>query len=120
MTIYWGDVGSINFYWNDLLISSFGVHSKKKTLENYKNMGEFFIRDGLERGNNLEQIKQVCLYHCITTWRRKYENKAIWKCDHQLFCACLYSLIKLKFIKNEDDYILYIPRNSKTCKFDKT
>ncbi len=48
-------------------------------------------------------------YFCELIYERKINNQRISGLDHQKFCACLLSLVRLKVI-DEDDAVFIAPR----------
>tara|TARA_R110000824_G_scaffold314944_3_gene501855 strand:- start:508 stop:852 length:345 start_codon:yes stop_codon:yes gene_type:complete len=111
--IYNGSVGSINIFYKDLFISSFPIHNKIKTYENYKYHGEYLIEDTLKR-NRINLKEQILTYKFFINnmYERKKRKESIWKRDHELLMCMVFALIKLKVL-DEDDHILIMPKKKK-------
>lgn len=109
MTIYNGCDGSLNLYYKGLLISSFPL-TKKNTFTRYKYQGEYLIR----KSNHIPikiQIKTY-IHFCNMIHRRKINNQAIRKSDHQMFLNSLFALMRLNII-NDDESNGYLIMNKK-------
>ena len=116
--IYQGCNGSLNLYYKDKLISSFAL-TNKKTFEAYKYQGEYLILKSLRDNLNIKKQIYTYTYFCNNIYRRKINNQAIRRSDHEMFLSCFFALLKLKIIDNED--YLIMPRKKlsklKTTKF---
>ena len=55
MTIYNGSQGSLNLFYNGLLISSFPL-TTKKTFERYKFQGEYLILKSMKQNIKIKQM----------------------------------------------------------------
>lgn len=114
--IYQGCNGSLNLFYKDKLISSFAL-TNKKTFENYKYQGEYLILQSLRENLNIKKQIYTYIHFCNAIYRRKLNNQAIRRSDHEMFLSCFFALLKLKIIDNED--YLIMPRK-KLSKFKTT
>lgn len=99
---------NLALYYKDLLISNFPL-TNLKTYERYKYNGENLILDALKRNLNIKFQLGMYLYFCNKILQRKKDNLAIYKSDHQKFLCCLFALIKLKIL-DEDDCVLIVKK----------
>ena len=111
MTIYNGCDGSLNLYYKGLLISSFPL-TKKKTFERYKYQGEYLILKCMRQKINIKQIIYTLTFFCTTIYNRKKNKQPIRRSDHEYFISCLFGLLKLNIIENDDlnGYLLMPPK----------
>ena len=107
-----GKNGSLNLFFKDLLISSFPL-TDKKTYNRYKYQGEYLILKSMRE--NIKIKKQIFIYlqFCNSILRRKQNNLNIWKSDHEMFLSCLFALIKLKIIEEEDSIFIAPKKKSR-------
>ncbi len=101
MTIYNGCDGSLNLYYKGLLISSFAL-TKKKTFERYQYQGEYLILKSMKEKLKIKQIIYTFTYFCNLIYNRKLNKQPIRKSDHEYFISCLFGLMKLKIIENDE------------------
>lgn len=99
--IYNGCDGSLNLYYKGLLISSFAL-TKKKTFDVYKYQGEHFILTSMKDNINIKRIIYTSTYFCNLIYRRKKNKEPIRRSDHEMFIGCLFALMKLKIIQNDE------------------
>ena len=99
--IYNGCNGSLNLYYKGLLISSFPL-TNKKTFDKYKYQGEYLILKSMKEKFKLKQIIFTLTNFCNIIYERKKDNKAIRRSDHEFFISCLFGLLKLKIIDNDE------------------
>ena len=106
--IYVGSDGSMNFYYNDKLCCSSPL-SKIKTIDlHYKETNQL-IRDGLEEGYNLEEIKQMFIKRLESFIKIKKYNRTR---EHEKWMTvCFMMLIRLK-VFDFDDVCLVMPKKS--------
>lgn len=92
-------------YYENTLISCFPL-TNLKTYERYKYNGENLILDALK--SNLQIKFQIGMYDyfCKKILKRKQNKLAIYKSDHEKFLCCLFALIKLKKIDEEDSVLI--------------
>jgi len=110
MTIYNGCDGSLNLYYKGLLISSFAL-TKKKTFDRYEYQGEYLILKSMREKLNINQIKLTLTYFCDIIYKRKLNKQPIRRSDHEYFISCLFGLLKLKVIDNDEaNGYLIMPR----------
>tara|TARA_R100001463_G_scaffold86173_5_gene141115 strand:- start:292 stop:633 length:342 start_codon:yes stop_codon:yes gene_type:complete len=99
--IYNGCNGSLNLYYKGLLVSSFPL-TNKKTFDKYKYQGEYLILKSMKEKFKLKQIIFTLTNFCNIIYNRKKDNKAIRRSDHEFFISCLFGLLKLKIIDNDE------------------
>lgn len=110
MTIYNGSNGSLTLYYKGLLISSFAL-TKKKTFERYQYQGEYLILESMKENFKIKQIIYTLTYFCNMIYNRKINKQPIRRSDHEYFLSCLFALMKLKIIDNDDSNgYLIMPR----------
>ena len=96
-----GKNGSLNLFFKDLLIGSYPL-SEKKTYERYKYQGEYLILKSMRENINIPfQIKTYLLF-CNNILRRKKNKLNIWRSDYEMFLSCIFALMKLKILDDED------------------
>jgi hypothetical protein len=116
MTIYNGSNGSLTLYYKGLLISSFPLN-KKKTFERYSYQGEYLILTSMKENFKIKQIIYTFTHFCNMIYNRKLNKQPIRRSDHQYFISCLFGLLKLKIIENDElNGYLLMPRK-KLSKF---
>ncbi len=94
-----GTEGSLCIYYKGDLISGFPL-SKKKTLDTYLYQGEYLIRES--KGMHImEQIKTYT-HFCNVIHNRKKKRQPIRRTDHELFISCIFALIRLRVIEDDD------------------
>jgi len=107
-----GSDGSLSLFFNNQLIASFPL-SKKKTYIRYKFQGDLLILETMRKKHmNIKAQKFIYNQYCINILRNKNKGNSIRKRDAELFLGCIFALIKLKFL-DEDDAI-FIQPNRKT------
>ena len=99
--IYNGCNGSLNLYYKGLLVSSFPL-TKKKTFDRYKYQGEYLILKSMKEKIKIKQIIFTLTHFCNIIYDRKKDNQAIRRSDHEFFLSCLFGLLKLKIIDNDE------------------
>ncbi len=110
MTIYNGCDGSLNLYYKGLLVSSFAL-TKKKTFERYKYQGDYLILKSLKEKLKIKQIIFTLTHFCNVIYARKKNKQPIRRSDHEYFISCLFGLLKLKIIENDElNGYLLMPR----------
>ena len=94
-----GSKGSICFYYKGILISGYGL-STRKYVGAYLYQGDHLIIKS--KGINIkEQIK--CYTHfCNVIHKRKINKQRINCNDHEMFISCLCALLRLRIIENDD------------------
>jgi len=113
MTIYNGCDGSLNLYYKGLLISSFPL-TKKKTFKRYQYQGEYLILKSMKENFKIKQIIYTLTHFCNMIHNRKLNKQPIRRSDHEYFISCLFGLMKLKIIdnNNENGYLI-MPKKKK-------
>jgi len=99
--IYNGSQGSLNLYYKGLLISSFAL-TKKKTFERYKYQGDYLILKSMKEKLKIKQIIFTLTHYCNIIYDRKKNKQPIRRSDHEYFISCLFGLMKLKIIDNDE------------------
>ena len=99
--IYNGCNGSLNLYYKGLLVSSFPL-TKKKTFDRYKYQGEYLILKSMKEKIKIKQIIFTLTHFCNIIYDRKKDIQAIRRSDHEFFLSCLFGLLKLKIIDNDE------------------
>jgi hypothetical protein len=101
MTIYNGSDGSLNLYYKSLLISSFPL-TKKKSFERYQYQGEYLILETMKQNINIKKMIYTFTLFCNSIYKRKLNKLPIRRSDHNSFLSCLFALMKLRIIENND------------------
>jgi hypothetical protein len=110
--IRYGKNGSLILFYNNLLIGSYPL-SNLKTYERYKFQGEHLILKSLKTNIPIKlQIKTYKIF-CDEIYKRKKDKLGIFRTDYEMFLNCIFALIKLKQL-NEDDCIFITSRRKKT------
>lgn len=108
--IYNGSKGSLNLYYKGLLISSFPL-TKKKTFERYQYQGEYLILQSMKENFKIKHIIYTLTKFCNMVYSRKKNKQPIRRSDHEYFLSCLFGLMKLKIIENDElNGYLVMPR----------
>lgn len=94
-----GSQGSLNLYFKGLLISSFPL-SNKKTFDSYYSCGENLIYQS--RKVNIKSQIKIYLKFLNMVHTRKKNKQPIYKSDHDNFLLCLFALMRLKIIENDE------------------
>ena len=100
--IYNGCNGSLNLYYKGLLVSSFPL-TRKKTFERYFYQGESLILKSMKEKRKIKQIILTLTHFCNIIYARKINKKPIRRSDHEFFLSCLFGLMKLKIIDNDEN-----------------
>lgn len=97
--LYYGNQGTLCFYYKGLLISSFPL-SNRKPIERYINQGEAIIMES--KGIPIKtQIKAYILF-CNMIFNRKINNQGIRRSDHIHFLNCITALLRLRIVENDE------------------
>lgn len=99
MTVYYGNQGTLCFYYKGLLISSYPL-SNRKPFERYMNQGEAIIRES--KGIPIKTQIKAYIHFCNMIYNRKKNNQAIRRTDHIHFLNCITALLRLRIIENDD------------------
>ena len=100
--IYNGCNGSLNLYYKGLLVSSFPL-TEKKTFKRYEYQGEYLILKSMKNNLKVRHIIHVLTHFCNIIYNRKKDNRPIRRSDHEYFLSCLFGLMKLKIIDNDEN-----------------
>mgnify|MGYP003626022631 FL=1 len=111
--IFNGSEGSLNLFYGGLLISSFAL-CKKKTFKKYEYMGNKLILDSLKDNISLDNQIPAYIWFCSKLFLLKSEKKSIRRSDHELFVGCLFALIKLKILDDDDENGFFIQPKKKS------
>ena len=116
MTIYNGSNGSLNLYYKGLLISSFPL-TKNKTFKRYQYQGEYLILKSMKENFKIKQIIFTLTHFCNVIYNRKLNKQPIRRSDHEYFISCLFGLMKLKIIDNDDlnGYLIMPKKKTSHC-----
>ena len=103
--------GSLTLYYKGLLISSFAL-TNKKTFDRYEYQGENLILFSMKEKIKIKQIIYTLTDFCNVMYQRKLNKQPIRRSDHECFISCLFGLIKLKIITDDDDngYLIMPPK----------
>ncbi len=102
------EYGSVSLFWNGLLISMF----EREKVEDFMEEGEYLIRQ--TKGVPIkEQILTYKLY-CDVIYKNKKKKNRITYDDHSLFRKCLFALMRLGIVENDENngYLCMIKRKS--------
>ena len=96
-----GKYGTITTFYKGLLISKFQIDHPNE-IDDLHNEGEAIIRHSGKAGYNIK--KQVKTYYsfCNKIYKRKKLKKSIDDEDHQYFAYCLFALLRLRLIENDE------------------
>ena len=109
--IYEGKNGSLNLFYKNLLIGSYPL-SNLKTYERYKYQGEHLILKSIKTMPLRLQIKT---YECFVEmiYLRKKNKNGIYRSDYEMFLNCIFALIKLKKLDEEESIFIAPKKKSK-------
>ena len=99
--IYKGANGNLSLHYKGVMVSNYPL-SKKKTYERYKYQGEYLILKSLKENMKLKKQIQIYLHFCNVIHKRKLNQQAIRRSDHELFISCFFALMKLKILEEDD------------------
>ena len=91
--------GSISFFFENKLIASVPLN-ENNTYEDWKNIGNQIILDGMKNGEKFRFIK-TALWKCIHKMKA-YDNKMNYA-DHVFVAQAMFGLIKLNQIDPDGD-----------------
>ena len=109
--IFYGKKGSLILFYKDLLIGSYPL-SNLKTYERYKYQGEYLILQSLKTIPLKLQIKTYTAF-CHEMYKRKIDKLGIYRSDYEMFLSCLFALIKLKQL-DEEESIFIVDKRKKS------
>lgn len=101
-------------FYKDLLIGSYPL-TDLKTYERYKEQGNLIILESLRANINIKSQIYTYLLFCNQILRRKQDKLGIWRSDYEMFLNCIFALIKLKVL-DEDDSVLIVGKKKKKSK----
>ena len=103
--------GSLNMYYKGLLVSSFAL-TNNKTFDRYKYQGEYLILKSMKEKFKVKQIIFTFTHFCNVIYQRKLNKQPIRRTDHEYFVSCLFGLMILKIIEDDDDngYLIMPPK----------
>lgn len=108
-----GKYGTITTFYKGLLISKFQIDNPNE-IDDLHHEGESIIRHSKTGGYNI--IDQIKIYYsfCNRIYKRKKLKKKIDYEDHQYFAYCLFALLRLRLIENdESNGYLIMPHRKK-------
>ena len=108
--IYNGKDGSLTLYYKGLLISSYPL-SHKKTFNRYEYQGEHLIYKS--KGIPIRIQIKTYIHFCNMIYDRKKNKQAIRRSDHIYFLNCLFALLRLKIIENDESNGYLIMKSKK-------
>ena len=97
--LYYGNQGTLCFYYKGLLISSFSL-SKREPFERYMNQGEAIIK--ASKGIPIKTQLTAYTHFCNMIYNRKKNNQPIRRSDHIHFLNCITALLRLRIIENDE------------------
>lgn len=106
-----GKKGSLLLFYKNLLIGSYPL-SNLKTYERYKYQGEYLILDSLKTMPLKLQMKTY-EYFVEMIYLRKKDKKGIYRSDYEMFLSCIFALIKLKKLDEEESVFIAPKKKSK-------
>jgi hypothetical protein len=109
--IYYGKHGSLILFYKNLLIGSYPL-TNLKTYERYKYQGEYLILKSLNTIPLKLQIKTYTTF-IEMIYLRKLNNKGIYRSDYEMFLNCIFALIKLKQLDEDDSTFIVEKKKSK-------
>ena len=113
--IYNGCNGSLNLYYKGLIVSSFPL-TNRKTFDRYKYQGEYLILKSMKEKIKIKQIIFTLTHFCNIIYDRKKNKQPIRRTDHEYFLSCLFGLLKLKIIDNDESNGYLIMNKKKIIK----
>lgn len=109
--IIYGKKGSLILFYNNLLVGSYPL-SNLKTYERYKFQGEYLILKSLKTNIPLKLQIKTYKHFCDEIYKRKQNKLGIFRADYEMFLSCLFALIKLNQL-DEEDAIFMVDKRKK-------
>jgi len=109
--IFYGVNGSLLLFYKDLLIGSYPL-GDRKTYERYKEQGNLLILESFKSNIPIKSQIYTYLYFCNQLFTRKKNKLGIYRSDYELFLNCVFALIKLKIL-DEDDSTFMVEKKKK-------
>ncbi len=106
-----GKNGSINLYYNELLIEGFPL-GQMNVIDYFKVADDLMIKSMRDNNKNLREQSLAYKYFCSMIYMKKLKKKYISEEDLRMFLACLLSLVKLRQFEPEE-VLLVMPRKKK-------
>jgi hypothetical protein len=97
--IFYGKKGTLCLYYKGLLISSFPL-TNKKNYEAYQYQGDHLIKQS--KGIPILMQIKTYLHFCNMIYNRKKRKEPIRRSDHIYFLSCLFALLRLKIINDDE------------------
>tara|TARA_Y100000361_G_C10897796_1_gene207477 strand:- start:6 stop:359 length:354 start_codon:yes stop_codon:yes gene_type:complete len=113
--IIYGKKGSLILFYNNLLIGSYPL-SNLKNYERYKFQGEYLILKSLKTNIPLKLQIHTYINFCNEIYKRKQNKLGIYRADYEMFLSCIFALIKLKQLDEEDSTFMVEKKKNKTKK----
>lgn len=99
-------------FFKDILIGSYPL-TDLKTYERYKEQGNLLILESLKANIPIKSQIYTYLLFCNQILRRKKEGLSIWRSDFNMLLNCIFALIKLKILEEEDSVLIVRKKKSK-------
>ena len=99
-------------FFKDLLIGSYPLNDLK-TYERYKEQGNLLILESLKANIPIKSQIYTYILFCNQILRRKKEGLGIWGSDYQMLLNCIFALIKLKILEEDDSVLIVRKKNKK-------
>ena len=109
--IIYGKKGSLMLFYNNLLVGSYPL-SNLKTYERYKFQGEYLILKSLKTNVPLKLQIKTYRHFCDEIYKRKQNKLGIFRADYEMFLSCVFALIKLNQL-DEEDAIFMVDKRKK-------
>lgn len=98
-------------FYNNLLVGSYPL-SNLKTYERYKFQGEYLILKSLKTNVPLKLQIKTYRHFCDEIYKRKQNKLGIFRADYEMFLSCVFALIKLNQL-DEEDAIFMVDKRKK-------
>jgi hypothetical protein len=96
-------------FFKDLLIANYPI-TDLKTYERYKEQGNLLILESLKANIPIKSQIYTYFLFCNQILRRKKEGLDIVS-DYQMLLNCIFALIKLKILEEEDSVLIIGKKN---------
>lgn len=103
-------------FYKDILIGAYEL-TDLKTYERYKEQGNLLILKSLKENIDIKSQLYTYFLFCNRIFKRKKEGLGIWTSDYEMFLNCIFALIKLKILE-EDDSVLIVGKKKSIKKYN--
>lgn len=103
-------------FYKDLLIGTYEL-TDLKTYERYKEQGNLLILKSLKENIDIKSQLYTYILFCNRILKRKKDGLSIWRSDYEMFLNCIFALIKLKIL-DEDDCVLIVKKKKSIKKYN--